>query len=138
MQLLALGGVAVVDTLLEVGFNLVADNLHCAVYQAVLLREMLINDGINRRQPTVGELTTPLATCAILAHLGIDKVGRSGSLITRIRSELGFQRIAIWYDNGNGIWGLVVVNHNLVDVWRLIDNRLLHTLWTVFLAIGRD
>ena len=125
----------------EVLLDLVTDNLHRAVHKAILLGKWLIGQGNNRWHPSIGELAGIDTAIAILCNLGGNNLRcLPATCLTRNASivEQTVEVIARCHDKSYGIWVLVVVDHNLVDIWRLIDHSLLHTLGTILLAIARD
>ena len=92
---LALSGVSVVDTSLEVCLDLVADNLHRTINQSVLLGEVLVNDSQCCREPAVWELVCVDATDAARNLIG------NGKMTGTIKQDaLGMARVlALLADN---------------------------------------
>ena len=119
--------------------DLAANNLHRAINQAILLGESLINNSQTSGQPTVRELGFELTTLVILVNLGLDHASSLGSLVgvsDIVLLDVALQSLGIGHYDRTREGTLVVVDDNLVDVGRFIDNRLLHTFGAILLAIA--
>ena len=102
-----------------------ANDLHRAVYQSVLFREGLTNDGNRGGQPAVGELAS--GRDAELVDRGLDGLG-CGTQLLLVRG-VGAERLyplLVRYDDSRRVGALVVVDVDLGDE-RRGDDRLLHT-----------
>ena len=121
--------------------DLAAYHLHRAVHQSVLLRERLVHNGQSGRQPTLGELAGIGALAPVSVDLRADDFGRGlrpsvfGHSAGR---QLAQQGLAVRHHDGPREGVLVVVYEDLVDVGRLVHDRLLHSFGTVFLAVRGD
>ncbi len=136
-----LGGVEVVEAVGEMLLDLRANDLHSAVDQSVLLGERLVDDGQARGQPPLGEGSGMGTSGAVARDLLLEDPRSCGrALLGRdpAGGEQAAQRLAVGHDERAGEGRLVVVDEDLVDVGRLVDDRLLHPLGAVLLTVGGD
>ena len=141
LQFAAFGRIEVVDSVAEVFFDLAAHNLHRTVDQTVALRKGLVDNGQAGRKPPFREFAGKNPARSVAVDFAAQNRSRNGSAFCRSRTariEFAEQRLAVGHDDGTREGALVVVNQNLVDEGRLVDDGLLHPFGAVLLAVGGD
>lgn len=143
LRVLPLGGIELGDTG-GVGFLYLApDDLHGAIYHAVLLGERLGEDGEGGRQPTIREHTRQVASLAETVDLALDDTdGLFSALIARevqiLVGQMFPQPFFVRDQQGGRVRTLVIVQDQLVDARGMLYQGFLYTLRTVFLPVASD
>ena len=140
VEVLALGSIKDVDTLLIELLNLTAYNLHCTVHHTVLLGESLRKNSKAAWQPTLWEHSGVLTTLLEHIHIGLYKVTSSltallGREVETLSLKSALDIILVRNEQCNGIRRLVVVEDNLVDCGTKAHECLLNALGAVLLTV---